>query len=94
MSLTTDLTEQKDIKYQTVTGVHWEISPSDRVEPVPDNTISIDFANGYTKGKFDMQKKIDAAIEEFRLIDAANVYKVWGYDEIVSVIRKHIGEAE
>ena len=94
MSLTTDLTEQKDIMSQTVTGVHWEISPSDRVEPVPDNTISIDFANGYTKGKDDMRAKIEAAIEEFHQIDAANVYKVWGYNEIAAIIRKHIGEAE
>ena len=64
------------------------------VMPVSDGTISIDFANGYTKGKDDMRAKIEAAIEEFRQIDAANVYKVWGYNEIVAIIRKHIGEAK
>ena len=75
-------------------GIDWEISPSAKVDPIPDNTISMDFANGYTKGKDDMRAKIEAAIEEFRQIDAANVYKVWGYNEIAAIIRKYIGEAE
>lgn len=106
MSLTTDLTEQKDIKHQTVTGVHWEISPSDRVEPIPNNTISIDFANGYTKGQTDMRAKIEAAIKEIETLhydlkqhegtsfEEYNHGEMFGLLETIDIIRKHIGESE
>ena len=100
MSLTTDLTEQEDIKYQTVTGVNWEISPSDKVDPVPDDTIGIDFANGYTKGKSDMMKKIEVAIKEIEELETHSfIYNRLGQvvDTIISrtkaidIIRKHTG---
>ena len=102
MSLTTDLTEQEEVEYETVTGIHWDISPSDKVDPVPDGTISIDFANGYTKGKADMMKKIDAIIKEIEeqkeqaeiLFGHALGYEyIRTYKKCLDIIRKHIGEA-
>ena len=94
MSLTTDLPPQK-LEYESTSGIDWNMDgiSSAKVDPIPDNTISIDFANGYSKSKSDMMKKIDAAIT--KIINKAmesTTYVACGLYEATDIIKKHIGD--
>lgn len=97
MSLTTDLPPQK-FEYESTSGNRWNMDSIAVAtdDTIPNNTISIDFANGYTKGKDDMRAKIEAAIKEINQIYCGQYCENPKTaddvrEEAIDIIRRYIG---
>lgn len=101
MGLTTDLPPQK-FEYESTSGINWNFDGVSvaKVGAFPDNSLGVEYAQGYAKSKADMQKKINAAIKEIEELAAYSfIYNKLNQvvdttvrrNEVIDIIKKLIG---